>query len=205
MDDLHRDVERGYDAIAERYAEVTRANRGSGTYFRAFLDRVIERVPTGGRVLDLGCGAGLIARELSATARVIGVDRSAAQLALARSNAPDALLVRADIADVGFAPISFDVVVAFWSLIHVRRDLHAEVLQAIRRWLRPSGLLAGTMGAGDNPEEHDPDFFGAPMVWSHYDAETNRKLLRSAGFFIEQADEIADEGEMPLWVMARAR
>ena len=63
MDDLHRAVERGYDAIAERYAEVTRRNRGSGTYFRSFLDGVLDRVPEGGRILDLGCGAGLVAAD----------------------------------------------------------------------------------------------------------------------------------------------
>ena len=204
MDDPHRIVERGYDAIAERYADVTRANRGPGTYFRGFLGRVIARVPEGGRVLDLGCGAGLIAHELSARARVIGLDRSAAQLALARSNAPEALLVRADIAEVGFAPATFDAVVAFWSLIHVRRERHADVLGTIRGWLRPSGILAGTMGGGDNPDERESDFFGAPMAWSHFDAETNRGLLRSAGFVLEQADEISDEGETPLWVLARA-
>lgn len=63
------------------------------------------------------------------------------------------------------------------------------------------GLLAGTFGAGDNPEERH-DFFGAPMAWSHYDAATTRRLLRDAGFELEQAEEIADEGETPLWVIA---
>jgi hypothetical protein len=42
------------------------------------------------------------------------------------------------------------------------------------------------------------------MAWSHFDAETNRRLLRDAGFEIEQADEIWDEGERPLWVIATA-
>lgn len=205
MGDLHRDVERGYDAIAERYAEVTRANRGAGTYFRSFLDEILARIPERGRVLDLGCGAGLVAAELARRARVVALDRSTGQLALARSNAPSALLVRADIAEVAFAPMTFDVVVAFWSLIHVRRELHATVLASVRGWLRPGGLLAGTLGTGDNPEQREPDFFGAPMAWSHYDAEMNRRLLRRAGFEIERAEEVEDEGETPLWVLAHAR
>lgn len=202
MDDLHRDVERGYDAIAERYDLVVRANRGPETYFRSFLDRILERIPVGGRVLDLGCGAGSITFELTRRARVVALDRSAVQLALAREAAPRALFVRADIAEVGFAPRSFDVVVAFWSLIHVRRDRHAATLSAIRTWLEPWGLFAGTLGSGDNPGERTADFFGAPMAWSHFDAATTRGLLRDAGFELEQAEVIADEGETPLWVVA---
>jgi len=49
-----------------------------------------------------------------------------------------------------------------------------------------------------------PDFHGAPMYWSHFDTENNRRLLREAGFDVLQADEIEDEGETPLWVVARA-
>ena len=205
MPDDPRDiVESGYDAIAERYADALRAGRGPETYFRRFLTRVLELVPDGGRVLDLGCGAGLIAVELSTRASVVAVDLSAAQLALARRNVPGARLVRADMVDLAFAPRSFDAVVAFWTLIHVPRDVHASLLARIHAWLRPGGMLAGTLGRGDNPADLVPDFYGAPMYWSHFDAETNRALLRAAGFDLVQADEIQDEGETPLWVIARA-
>jgi len=94
--------------------------------------------------------------------------------------------------------------VAFWSLIHVPRGLHAGALLRIHAWLRPGGVLVGTLGSGDNPDERSDDFFGAPMYWSHHDAATNRGLLRDAGFRILQADEIEDEGETPLWVLAEA-
>ena len=204
MDDLHRRVERGYDAIAERYDLVTRANRGPETYFRTFLDGILARVPQDGRVLDLGCGAGSITYELALRARVVGVDRSAAQLALARDAARRALFVRADMADVGFAQASFDVAVAFWSLIHVQRDRHASVLSEIHRWLRPGGLFAATLGTSDSLEDVEEDFFGAEMSWSHFDAETNRRLLIEAGFAVEQADIVLDEGETALWVIATA-
>jgi len=204
VDDLHRRVERGYDAIARRYADVARANRGPETYFRTFLERIVERVPQGGHVLDLGCGAGLITAELVPRAHVIALDRSAVQLSLARENAPGAALVRADIAEVAFEPGSFDAVVAFWTLIHVRRDRQGSVMARIHDWLRPGGLFAGTLGTSDSPEDVEEDFFGAPMYWSHFDAETNRVLLREAGFRIVQADEIRDEGERHLWVIATA-
>jgi SAM-dependent methyltransferase len=204
VDDLHRRVERGYDAIAERYADHILANRGPETYFRSFLDRVLARIREGGRVLDLGCGAGLVTAELVRRAGVVALDRSAVQLSLTRANAPQALLVRADMADVAFEPGSFDAVVAFWTLIHVQRDLHASVLSNVHGWLRPEGLFAGTLGTSDSPEDLEEDFFGARMSWSHFDAETNRRLVAGAGFDVEQADEVFDEGEWALWVIARA-
>src|SRR5918995_432951 len=61
MPDDPRDiVESGYDTIADRYAEVIRTGRGPETYFRSFLARVLELIPEGGTVLDLGCGAGRV-------------------------------------------------------------------------------------------------------------------------------------------------
>ena len=60
MPDPRDIVEPGYDAIAERYADAIRAGRGPETYFRSFLTRVLERIPRGGTVLDLGCGAGFL-------------------------------------------------------------------------------------------------------------------------------------------------
>ena len=167
------------------------------------MDRAIAGIPSGSLVLDLGCGAGLIAAELARRARVVGVDVSTAQLALARDAVPAAALVRADMVHLQFRPRSFDAVAAFWSLIHVRRELHAELLERIHGWIRPGGLFFGTLGGGDNPQEYEEDFFGAPMYWSHFDAETNRRLLRTAGFEVVLADEIEDAGEQPLWVIAR--
>jgi len=204
VDELHRRVERGYDAIARTYADHIRSNRGPETYFRSFLDRILARVPPGGRVLDLGCGAGLVSAELARRGRVVGLDRSAVQLSLTRANAPQSALVRADIAEAAFRPRSFDAIVAFWTLIHVQRDRHPAVLARIHEWLRPPGVFAATLGTSDSPGDIEEDFFGAPMSWSHFDAETNRRLMADAGFDVEQADEVFDEGEWALWVIATA-
>lgn len=133
----------------------------------------------------------------------MGVDVSVRQLELARRRVPEATLVRGDLSRIAFAPRSFDLVVAFWSLIHVRRELHGAVLARIAAWLRPGGVFAATLGSGDNPAER-ADFHGAPMFWSHFDADTNRRLLVQAGLRIVQADVVEDEGERHLWVIAAA-
>jgi SAM-dependent methyltransferase len=203
-DDPRGIVESGYDAIADRYADAAREGRGPDTYFRAFLARLLGLIPEDGMVLDVGCGAGLIAAEITTRARVVAMDISAAQLELAKRNAPDAMLVRADVGEVAFEPGTFDAIVAFWSLIHVPRESHRSLIARIHAWLKPGGVFAGTLGSGDNPAEHVRDFYGASMYWSHFDAETNRTLLREAGFDVLEADEIEDEGETPLWVIATA-
>jgi len=196
-------VRSGYDRIAERYAAAASAGRTETTYYRSFLERCLDRLPDGALVLDLGCGAGIVAAELARRSRLVGVDLSIEQLRLARRRVPNALLVQADMTRLEIRDGSLDAVAAFWSIIHVRRDLQTELFGRILRWLRPGGMLFGTLGSGDNPhEEHE--FYGAPMYWSHFDAETNRHMLADAGFGIEQADVIDDMDESHLWVIATA-
>lgn len=201
MTEEHRLVRSGYDRIAERYASTALAGRTETTYYRSFLDRCLDRLPDAARVLDLGCGAGIVAAELARRSRLVGVDLSIEQLRLAGRRVPNALFVQADMTRVEIRDGSLDAVAAFWSIIHVRRDLHAELFDRIRRWLCPGGMLFGTLGSGDNPHEED-DFYGAPMYWSHFDAETNRRLLADAGFSIDQADVVEDMDESHLWMIA---
>jgi SAM-dependent methyltransferase len=136
--------------------------------------------------MDLGCGAGEpITSALSHRSKVIALDISEAQLALARERAPAAVLVRADMAELQIRPASLDAVVAFNSIIHVPRRAHGSLYRRIATWLRPRGIFAGALGFTDNPAEDVTDWKGAPMHWSHFDAEGSLNLLRDAGFAIK--------------------
>lgn len=166
----------GYDQIAPRYLA-----------WRPRRDREVERllalVKPGWRILDLGCGAGLpVTKALADVAEVIGVDLSAAQLKLAKQHVPSARFLRRDMTALRCPPASFDAVVSFYALIHVPREEQAPLLRRIYSWLRPGGLFYATMGTSDNAGEVEADFVGAPMYFSHYDAVTNRRLVREAGF-----------------------
>jgi SAM-dependent methyltransferase len=204
VDNPHIVVASGYDRIACRYAAEVADARAGDTYYRRFLDRCLGLIPEGGRVLDLGCGAGLISADIARRARVVGVDISPMQVSLARGRVPSASFVLADMAQLDFRAGSFDALAAFWSVIHVRRDLHIALFKRMHAWLRPGALLFGTFGSGDNPDERQADFLGTPMYWSHFDAETNRHLIAAAGFDLVQADVVEDRGEQHLWVVATA-
>ncbi|HET9015928.1 MAG TPA: class I SAM-dependent methyltransferase [Thermomicrobiaceae bacterium] len=201
-DDPKAVVARGYDRIGERYAAGALA-APQGPRAR-YLDLLLERLPAGASVLDLGCGVGVpVAEALARGFAVTGVDASAHAVTLARRNVPAGRFVQGDMASVDLPAETFDAVVAFYSIIHLPRDEHARVFARIARWLRPGGLFVASLGARDLAAGTDEDWLGVPMYWSHFDAATNRRLVAAAGLTVEWSEEIATGDERFLWVVAR--
>lgn len=197
-------VAAGYDVVAERYLEWSGGVQVRDHYLRQFYDLV----PVGGRVLDLGCGAGVpIAKKLAERASVVGVDISATQVALAREKVPEASFINVDMMVVEFPPESFDGISAFFSLTHLPREEHAAMLRRIATWLRPGGVFVASMGDNSSNDAIENDWLGAAMFFSHFDAATNRQLIRLAGLqpiHEEVVEHIEDECAVHfLWVIAR--
>ena len=203
-----RVVETGYDRMAESY--LATKNPDDPTTLATLGDLAAE-LPPGGAVLDLGCGAGVpVTRWLAERGFALtGVDISARQLALARRHVPEASFVKADMATLTFGAETFEAVVAFYSIIHLPRTEHAALLEKVYRWLKPGGFFLATLSVGAwEGEERDWEGWGAAMRWSHYDRETNVKMLNGAGFETHSAE--ARTGRSPgggdetwLWVLAR--
>jgi cyclopropane fatty-acyl-phospholipid synthase-like methyltransferase len=187
VDGRTRIVEAGYDAMAERFAAW--GARVQGDPRDRFLDLLMARLPQGGRVLDLGCGSGLPSTlRLAERFEVTGVDVSAEQLRRAAQNLPAAELIRADIAEVEFAPGSFDGVVSFYALGHLPREHLGPLFGRVRSWLRPHGDFLTSLGVGDDPDGRET-WLGVPMFFSSHTPERNRELLQRAGLRIE-VDEL---------------
>jgi SAM-dependent methyltransferase len=205
--DPKRLVESGYDIVAEEYAAwADRIVSSARERWTAFL---LDALPEGAAVLDLGCGHGLPStRVLAERFAVTGVDISSRQIELARRNVPGGTFMKAEMTALDFAQNSFDAVTAFYSIIHVPRDEQPMLFQSIAGWLKPGGYLVAVMGSADSPGAVDENWLGAPMYWSHYPAETNVAMAMSAGFEIvsSESETIFEDGEPVTfqWLVARS-
>lgn len=180
-------VREGYDRLVESYLEAREQYDTSG-----WLDRMTHRLPENARILDLGCGAGVpIARTLvSQGYEVTGIDGSAKQVQKAKELVPEATFHVGDMTEATFPDESFDGICAFYSIIHVPRERHANLFRSIRRWLKQGGVALLVLGAHDL--EDDEEYMdGVPMFWSHFAVETNRRLLSDAGL------RVIEEGIVP--------
>ncbi len=200
-------VRDGYDSVAADYNSARLADSAGE------LAPLLDALTPGSMVLDLGCGTGApIARALARTHRVVGVDMSGGQLALAREQAPSASLIRADMSTVAFRPALFDAVVSFYAIFHLPLVEHGPLIARIAEWLRPGGYLLATFSP-EHEEGYTEDFFGQEMYWSNLGMPEYRALLASSGFAIVSegfvghgyADAGAKEERHPLVLAQRVR
>lgn len=206
MDKPKQIVARGYDGINQNYLNLIES---MGLAVREkYLDIITEYLPKGALILELGCGVGVpMTWRLARHFKVVGVDISREQLAMATCNVPEADFILADMTRLSFIEGTFDAVAAFYCITHVPRDEHYRLLDNIYRMLKPAGLFVATMGAGDLPDSVEPDWLGMPMFFSHFDGNTNEELVKEIGFDIIRAkDEWEQEYDRPVcfrWIVAR--
>jgi ubiquinone/menaquinone biosynthesis C-methylase UbiE len=203
-DDPKQIVEQGYDRVAAQYARL----EGEDAWPRVrWLEKLLQTLPRGSSVLDLGCGSADPAGILVAQRHhVTGVDLSREQIKRARRNVPSGTFLHADAASVQFPDASFDAVVSFYTLEHIPRTEHAGLLTSIHRWLRAGGLLLLSQEAGE-AEDLVCEWLGVPMFFSCFDPETVVQMVQNASFeILETAVEtqIEQGTEIPfLWILAR--
>ena len=142
------------------------------------LDEILDHLPAGARVLELGCGAGRLTRrllELGCT--VTAVDNSREMLA----HVPEAATrVHADIESLAL-PARFDVALLASGLVnHADVGLRRAMLRAAAAHLAPGGRLL--------VQRHDPDWIETAQVGPVREANGLRIALES----VRRADGVAE-------------
>lgn len=96
----------------------------------------------GKRILDIGCGAGVLARSLAARgARVGGVDPNAEALAAARRTVPTGTFFQAGAEAMPFDEDAFDGAIFLNSLHHVPKTAMRRALGEAARVVKPAGPI----------------------------------------------------------------
>lgn len=162
----------------------------------------------GERILDLGCGDGVLSAEIAAAgADVIGIDASPEMVAAARGRRIDARCGRGETLD---AVGDFDAVFSNAAL-HWMEDLDA-VFAGVARALRPGGRFVAEMGGAGNiaavvaaldaaMRRHGLD---VRLPWTFPEPEAVATLLTRHGFRIDILEKFDRPtpipGDLPAWL-----
>lgn len=195
-----------YDLIAAEW-HATANDRGP-TYVAhvlAYIDQILDGVPAGARVLDLGCGTGqpfakyIVERGY----RLTCLDDSVEMLKFARLTVPDANFIHADMVNVELTE-TFDAAIAWDSMFHVERKHHAAIYRKLSKALKPGSRVLLSVG-GSAPDQEDDtvegftsEMFGETFYYSGFAPEVTRKIIEAAGFEIElwEIDDPSSRGHI---------
>src|SRR5258708_34108797 len=108
---INDSVREGYNKVADEYLK----NRRDFTY-KQYLNKLIEVLPKGATVLDIGCGSGVPIDSylIENGYKVIGIDISDRQIELAKEHNPDGQYERKDMSDLNNEDYQVDAVVSFY-------------------------------------------------------------------------------------------
>ena len=174
-----------FDAIGERYDDVFPHKSGQ----IIATQWMIDRLASGARVLDLGCGTGVPTAGMFAESGldVVGIDVSTEMLALARRNVPTGRFVAMDAMELDDTLGRFDAACAFFSLLMLPRKDIPKVLRRIRSVLEPGGLVAIGMVEGDL--DYAPlSFLGQEMSVTAYPQADLEAAVRADGLHVLEVD-----------------
>jgi ubiquinone/menaquinone biosynthesis C-methylase UbiE len=181
--------------VRDEYAQIAASYE---TRWRRYVETTARRTlewmqpPPGSRLLDLGCGTGLLLRASAARApgvRHTGADLSLPMLRVARARGTPAGLAAADAAALPFADGAFDTAVSVSSL-HLWDDPVAA-LRDLRRVLAPGGALVLTDWCRDalacRLADRWLDWTGRAAYRRVYTAGEAASLLRASGFTVRRS------------------
>jgi 2-polyprenyl-3-methyl-5-hydroxy-6-metoxy-1,4-benzoquinol methylase len=171
----------------------------------AVVARLLDEVcPQGGRVLDFGCGTGVLFEAAATKAgEIVGVDLvlDAARLWKERRGLHKVRLLRPDEAEQELADRSVDVVVAAEVLEHI--DVPGPTLAFFRRVLKPDGSLLVSLPTENRAYRFGRRLAGFDGHFHVHNASSLDKVIQDSGFRSERSRYIPLPGPLSIYLVAR--
>lgn len=165
-------VGNGYNQITKQYL-AERDKLKSGKY----VQKLLKLLPKKSTILDVGCGAGIPVDDvlLKAGHFVLGIDISSKMIELARKNCPGGSYLIKDMLELRNEEMQLEAIVAMYSIFHIDRDKHEQLLKTLVSLVKRGGYLLITMGDVDFEGEHE--LYGVKMWSSQWGTAKNREII----------------------------
>jgi len=169
------------------------------------FDRVIDLIPKYGKILDLGCGNGYPYDYYfcSKGFRLVGIDFCEKHIKQAKKLNPNACYMVDDIEKYKIET-HYDLIMMLFSLIHLPREKHQEILSNVYNHLNNNGILLLTLRDEDaGVLKYKNDFCNQEMLWSYFDYQIYIKMLLKIGFKVIYSENQNNYGidESHNWVI----
>lgn len=200
-------MQNSYDYIAEQWHASFKAQSYVDRVL-GYVDKVLEGLPRGAKVLDLGCGTGspIAGHIIKRGYQVVGVDQSAKMLEIAKKVVPEAEWIHSDMVEIEFAD-KFAAAVAWDSVFHVERKRHSAIYRKLASSLEVGGRLLLSVGGSDakgsapgdsEAEGFTSEMYGHTFFYSGYAPQVARRILEAEGFEIElwEVDDPSSRGHI---------
>ncbi|MFD1672996.1 class I SAM-dependent methyltransferase [Agrilactobacillus yilanensis] len=155
---------------------------------------LLEDVPECDAILDVGCGTGVLTKQLCRKATFVrGIDQSAAMVRVAKSQFPNLDITVGDILQYHDAH-RYDVVFSNAVFHWISRRQQGQLLAKVHQLLKQQGLLVAEFGGAYNIDQIYQAFVSVLKTYAiksklHFyfpDPRTYQKLLIQQGFLIKK-------------------
>lgn len=163
---------RVYDERAAEYEAIDAA----GGVSEAKLSDFIQACPSGGHILDIGCGPGGFARVLAKAGLTVDASDASAEMVALAGRHKNVNAFQAQFSDISGDNI-YDGILASFCLLHAPRTDFPGHLAALRKALKPGGVFNIGMKLGTGQAR---DSIG--RLYTYYSANELDSYLTQAGF-----------------------
>ena len=194
-----------YERNAIAYAEMT-----AEMFDLSWLEKFSSKIPSGGRILDVGCAAGRDSAWFAARGfQVVGIDISPTFIDLASKAVPNGEFHVMDLAKLSFRSCSFDGIWCSCVLQHVPRADAKSAIAGLADKLRSGGriYILAKEGVRDGLER-DNRFNNNMKFASYFEPEEIHDWLLEAGLkiiTIKDLRQTVDPFRSPKRIFALAR
>ena len=184
-------IRESYDRIADEYAKHISSELERKPLDRELLTRFAAQTRGKGKVCDMGCGPGHVARFLhEAGAEVFGLDLSPEMIKEARRLNPEIEFREGNMLALDLPDGSLAGIAAFYAIVNLPRESMPQAFREMARVLKPGGLLLLSHHVGEQTV-HREEWWERPVTLNFHflDPLSVERDLEEAGLAIEEVFE----------------